>query len=172
MEYVVIEPNAVSDPGLRADLLDTWVAATDAGGSVGFTAPAPVQLIAETLDLALDRVAAGKDLLGVLHNGERYAGMGLLVNADCTLNDHWRTVLRVMVHPKYQGGGAGRLLMNGLRQSAVELGLQQLQLTVRDGHSLEDFYGKLGYRMVGRHPRAVRVAADDYRDELMLVTDL
>ncbi|WP_433007486.1 GNAT family N-acetyltransferase [Kribbella sp. CA-294648] len=172
MEYVVIEPDAVSDPGLRADLLDTWVAATDAGGSVGFTPPAPVQLVAETLDLALDRVAAGKDLLGVLHNGERYVGMGLLVDRGSALNIHWRTVLRVMVHPKYQGGGAGRLLMDGLRQSAVELGLEQLQLTVRDGNSLEEFYGKLGYRVVGRHPRAVRVAADDYRDELMLVTDL
>jgi GNAT superfamily N-acetyltransferase len=157
---------------LRADLLDTWVAATDAGGSVGFTAPAPVELVAETLDLALDRVAAGKDLLGILHNGERHVGMGLLVDRESALNVHWRTVLRVMVHPKYQGGGAGRLLMNGLRQSAVELGLEQLQLTVRDGNSLDEFYGKLGYRVVGRHPRAVRVAADDYRDELMLVTDL
>jgi hypothetical protein len=45
-------------------------------------------------------------------------------------------------------------------------------LTVRDGNSLEKFYGKLGYRVVGTHPRAVRVAPDDYRDELMLVTDL
>ncbi|WP_020391005.1 GNAT family N-acetyltransferase [Kribbella catacumbae] len=172
MEYVVMEPDAVSDPALRADLLDTWIAATDAGGSVGFTVPAPVHLVAETLDLALERVAAGKDLLGVLHNGERYVGMGLLVDRDSALNLHWRTVLRVMVHPKYQGGGAGRLLMDGLRQSAVKLGLEQLQLTVRDGSSLEDFYGKLGYRVVGRHPRAVRVADDDYRDELMLVSDL
>ncbi len=69
MEYVVIEADAVSNPGLRADLLDTWIAATDAGGSVGFTAPAPVHLVAETLDLALERVAEGRDLLGVLHNG-------------------------------------------------------------------------------------------------------
>jgi len=172
VEYVVIEPDAVSEPTLRADLLDTWIAATDAGGSVGFTAPAPVHLVAETLDLALDRVAAGNDLLGVLHNGERYVGMGLLVSSNSPLNAHWRTVLRVMVHPKYQGGGTGRILMDGLRRSAVELGLEQLILTVRDGNSLEKFYGKLGYRVVGTHPRAVRVAPDDYRDELMLVTDL
>lgn len=168
----MIDPDAVSDPELRADLLDTWIAATDAGGSVGFTAPAPVHLVAETLDAALERVAAGKDLLGVLHKGDRYVGMGLLVGKDSALNLHWRTVLRVMVHPKYQGGGAGSLLMNGLKQSAVELGLEQLQLTIRDGNSLEEFYGKLGYRVVGSHPRAVRVAPDDYRDELMLVTDL
>ncbi|WBQ07315.1 GNAT family N-acetyltransferase [Kribbella sp. CA-293567] len=172
MKYLVIGPDDVTDPGLRADLLDAWIAATDAGGSVGFTAPAPVHLVAETLDLALDRVAAGKDLLGVLHNGERYVGMGLLVDQETALCLHWRTVLRVMVHPKYQGDGAGRILMEGLRQSAEELGLEQLQLTVRDGNSLEKFYGKLGYRVVGSHPRAVRVAPDDYRDEIMLVRDL
>lgn len=172
MEYVVIAPDQVSDPGLRADLLDTWVAATDAGGSVGFTAPAPVPLVAETLDLALERVAAGKDLLGVLHNGERHVGMGLLVASGSRLNVHWRTVLRVMVHPKYQGAGAGRLLMAGLRSSAEELGLEQLMLTIRDGNSLEKFYGKLGYRVVGRHPRAIRLSSDDYRDEIMMVTEL
>ena len=74
MEYLAVDPERVSDPGLRADLLDTWIAATDAGGSVGFVAPAPVHQIADTLDLALERVAAGKDLLGVLHNGDRFMG--------------------------------------------------------------------------------------------------
>jgi GNAT superfamily N-acetyltransferase len=172
VEYLVIDPERVRDPGLRAELLDTWIAATDAGGSVGFVPPAPVDEIAETLDLALDRVAGGKDLLGVLHNGERFMGMGMLVNADCGLNKHWRTVLRVMVHPKYQGGGAGRTLMQGLRQSAVDLGLEQLMLTIRDGGGLEKFYQPLGYRIVGRHPRAVLVAPGDYRDEIMLVQDL
>ncbi len=172
MEYVVVEPELVGEPGLRADLLDTWIAATDAGGSVGFTAPAPVHLVAETLDLALERVAAGQDLLGVLHNGDRYVGMGLLIANSGQLSSHWRTVLRVMVHPKYQGSGAGRLLMDGLRSSAEQLGLEQLMLTIRDGGGLDAFYEKLGYRVVGSHPRAVRVAPDDYRDEIMLVTDL
>ncbi|QNE17892.1 GNAT family N-acetyltransferase [Kribbella qitaiheensis] len=172
MEYLVVDSERVSNPGLRADLLDTWIAATDAGGSVGFVAPAPVHEVADTLDLALDRVAGGQDLLGVLHNGERFIGMGLLVGDDGALSKHWRTVLRVMVHPKYQGGGAGRTLMEGLRESAVDLGLQQLMLTIRDGGGLEKFYEPLGYRIVGRHPRAVRVATDDYRDEIMMVTDL
>lgn len=172
MKYLVAEPDEALEPGLRADLLDTWIAVTDAGGAVGFTAPAPVELIAETLDEALGRVAAGLDLLGVLHNGERYVGMGLLVTRGSALQPHWRTVLRVMVHPKHQGSGAGRMLMEGLRGSAVDLGLQQLQLTIRDGLGLERFYESLGYRIVGRHPRAILVAADDYRDEVMLVRDL
>lgn len=172
MKYLEMEPDEVLDPGLRADLLDTWVAATNAGGAVGYTAPAPVEKIAENLDGALGRVAAGLDLLGVLSTGERYAGMGMLVNRGSALQAHWRTVLRVMVHPEYQGNGAGRMLMEGLRGSAVDLGLEQLQLTVRGGLGLEKFYGPLGYRIVGTHPRAVRVAPDDYRDELTLVMDL
>jgi GNAT superfamily N-acetyltransferase len=172
VKYLVVEPDEVLEPALRVDLLDTWIAATDAGGAVGFTAPAPVELVAETLDEALGRVAAGLDLLGVLYNGERYVGMGLLVSRGSALQAHWRTVLRLMVHPKHQGGGAGRMLMEGLRGSAVDLGLQQLQLTIRDGLGLEKFYVPLGYRIVGRHPRAVRVAADDYRDEVMLVQDV
>ncbi|MGW1346979.1 N-acetyltransferase family protein [Kribbella sp. NPDC002412] len=172
MKYLVVDSDEVLDAGLRADLLDTWIAATDAGGAVGFTAPAPVDLVAETLDEALGRVAAGLDALGVLHNGERYVGMGLLVSRGSALQTHWRTVLRVMVHPEHQGGGAGRMLMEGLRSTAVDLGLEQLQLTIRDGLGLEKFYEPLGYRVVGRHPRAVRVAPGEYRDEIMLVQDL
>lgn len=172
MKYLVVEPDEALDPGLRADLLDTWIATTDAGGAVGFTPPAPVGLVAEALDEALGKVSAGLDLLGVLHTGERYAGMGLLVDRGSALQAHWRTVLRVMVHPQHQGNGAGRLLMEGLRGSAVDLGLQQLQLTIRGGLGLERFYEPLGYRVVGQHPRAVRVAADDYRDETMLVMEL
>lgn len=172
MRFAVIDTAGVSDPGLRADLLDTWIAATNAGGSVGFTAPAQETAIAAALGAALEHVAAGKDLLGVLHNGDRYVGMGLLVDRDSALYRHWRTVLRVMVHPEHQRAGAGTILMTGLRQAAVELGLEQLQLTIRDGQGLENFYQRLGYRVVGRHPRAIRVNADDYRDELMLVSDL
>jgi len=96
----------------------------------------------------------------------------MLVSRGSELQAHWRTVLRVMVHPESQGSGAGRILMEGLRGSGVDLGLEQLQLTIRDGLGLENFYGPLGYRVVGRHPRAVRVAPDDYRDEIMLVMDL
>ncbi|WP_432879476.1 N-acetyltransferase family protein [Kribbella sp. CA-245084] len=172
MKYLVIDSDEALDPRLRADLLDTWVAATNAGGAVGYTPPAPVEQIAQNLDGALGRVAAGLDLLGVLHTGERYAGMGMLVSSPSWLNAHWRTVLRVMVHPEHQGNGAGRALMEGLRGSAVDLGLEQLQLTIRDGLGLEKFYGPLGYRVVGTHPRAIRVTPDDYRDEIMLVQDL
>ena len=62
--------------------------------------------------------------------------------------------------------------MRGLHRMGRELGLEQLQLTVRGGHGLERFYQRLGYTVVGRHPRAVRVAPGDDRDEVMLVCEL
>jgi GNAT superfamily N-acetyltransferase len=172
LRFEEVDPGAALDPGLRSDLLDTWVAVTDAGGSVGFTAPAPVPAIAATLDASLARVAAGEDALGVLRDGWRAVGMGLLVAGPGALTRHWRVVLRVMVHPDYQGNGAGRMLMEGLHALGVRLGLEQLQLTVRGGEGLEQFYVRLGYTVVGRHPGAVRVAPGDDRDEVMLVSRL
>ena len=77
-----------------------------------------------------------------------------------------------MVHPRPQGTGAGIVLMTGLHGLAVDLGLEHLQLTIRDGHHLEDFYQRFGYRVVGAHPGAIRVAPGDDRDEIMLVAAL
>jgi GNAT superfamily N-acetyltransferase len=162
-----------TDPALREALLALWVAVIDAGGSVGFTRPAPVADVARTLDAALARVAAGTDALGVLRDDAGaggVAGMGLLVDTGSGLRRHWRTVLRVMVRPGLQGAGHGRRLMTGLHDAARGLGLEQLALSVRGGENLEGFYERLGYRVVGRHPGAIRVGPGDDRDEVMLVT--
>jgi GNAT superfamily N-acetyltransferase len=172
LRFGAVEPGEAQDPVLRADLLQTWVAVTDAGGAVGFTAPAPVSEIAELLDDALARVDRGQEALGVLRHGDRAVGMGFLVDRGSPMCRHWRTVLRVMVHPDHQGRGAGGLLMNGLHALGRQLGLEHLQLTVRDGHQLEGFYARFGYTAVGRHPAAVRVGPADVRDEIMLVAAL
>lgn len=154
---------------LREELLATWIAVTDAGGSVGFTAPANRVEVAAVLDASLSRVAAGRDALGILRRSDASFGMGLLVDNGSAIQRHWRTLLRVMVHPELQGTGAGRLLVEGLHGMARDLGLEQLQLTIRSGEGLESFYERFGYVVVGRHPGAVRVASGDDRDEVMMV---
>jgi GNAT superfamily N-acetyltransferase len=170
--FHAVTPAESSDPGLRADLLATWIAVTDAGGPVGFTSPAPVAQIATLLDEALAKVRTGQDALGILRHGGQAVGMGFLVERGSPLTRHWRTVLRVMVHPERQGGGAGAALMIGLHELGRTLGLEQLQLTIRDGYQLERFYQRHGYKVVGRHPGAIRVAPGDDRDEIMLVASL
>ena len=108
-------PELATDPALRAQLLDTWVRVTNAGGAVGFTAPTDADEIAPTLDSALLRVARGQDTLGVLRRGAGGPAvwMGILVISQSELRRHWRTVLRVMVAPELQGTGAGRTLRAG-----------------------------------------------------------
>jgi GNAT superfamily N-acetyltransferase len=175
--FEAVDGATAKDPRLRAQLLDMWVAVIDSGGSVGFTPPAPVDAVGRTLDRALARVVAGTDALGVLRDSQGggpggVVGMGLLVDAGSHLRRHWRTVLRVMVRPDHQGRGHGALLMRGLHDLARGLGLEQLQLTVRGGQSLEGFYRRLGYDVIGCHPGAIRVGPGDDRDEVMLVLRL
>jgi GNAT superfamily N-acetyltransferase len=107
--------------------------------------------------------------LVALRDGERAVGMGMLVGRDSAIMSHWRTVLRVMGHPDFQGQRGGERLMRALREHATSLGLTHLQLTIRDGQRLEDFSGRFGYRVVGRHPQAIRIGPGEYRDEVMLV---
>ena len=51
-------------------------------------------------------------------------------------------------------------------------GVELLHLTCRGGLGLERFYAKCGYTEVGRIPRMLRVAADDYRDEIHMALSL
>jgi GNAT superfamily N-acetyltransferase len=168
--FETVSPELANDPALRAQLLDTWVRVTDAGGAVGFTAPADIDEIALTLDSSLRRVARGQDTLGVLRRGTDgpAVGMGILVISQSELRRHWRTVLRVMVAPELQGTGAGRTLLEGLHDLARKLGTEHLVLSVRGGTGTERFYERFGYEQVGRHPAAIRLAPGDDRDELLL----
>lgn len=43
---------------------------------------------------------------------------------------------------------------------------------VRTGQGIEPFYERLGYRAIGRHPRAIAVAPDDVRDEVVMSHDV
>ena len=168
-----------TDPRLRAELLETWVKVTDSGGAVGFVAPADPALIGETLDAALERIASGRDDLGILRRdgdpscgGGAAVGMGILATSSSALRSHWRTVLRLMVAPELQGQGAGRVLLHGLHAMARDLGLEFLSLAVRGGTGIERFYEHHGYEVFGRNPHAIRVSPGDERDEIHMRIDL
>jgi len=170
--FVALSAAEAADPLLYDDLLDLWVAVIDAGGAVGFTAPADREAVARTLRGQLKRVREGRDALVVLRHTGRAVGMAFLVESGSPLRRHWRTVLRVMVHPELQGAGAGRLLLEGLHGVARDLGLEQLLLSVRGGTGTEGFYERFGYEKIGRHPDAIRLAPDDSRDEIVMLLTL
>jgi GNAT superfamily N-acetyltransferase len=169
LRFEIVPAEGTADPELREQLLGVWVDVTNAGGSVGFAAPAPVDQIAARLDTELATVATGRDALGVLRTDDgRAVGMGMLVARDADLFAHWRSVLRLMVHPSLQGRGGGRVLLEGLHDLGRELGLEHLYLSVRGGEGLEPFYEAFGYRVVGTHPGSVRLSPTDTRDEIFM----
>ncbi len=170
--FAPVSPVEAASETLRSQLLGLWVQVTDAGGAVGFVPPADPASVARLLDASLARVSSGENLLGVIRRDQAAVGMGFLVTAGSPLRAHWRTVLRLMVDPELQGTGAGRILLEGLHGLADQLGLDHLMLTVRGGLGIEGFYERLGYAVVGRHPAAIRVAADDDRDEIIMVRAL
>lgn len=168
----------VDEPGRYEDLLATWVDVSNAGGAVGFVPPTSAAQVAPTLAATLQRVRDGHDDLVTVREAAsagvpgRHVAMAVLAANGSPLLSHWRTVLRVMVHPSRQGRGVGRMLMVAVHAHARSLGLDHVVLTVRAGQGIEPFYERLGYRAIGRHPRAIAVGPDDIRDEIVMLLDL
>lgn len=158
---------------LTRELVDCWVSVSNAGGAVGFPFPpvdaGQVEPAAQRLVTALDPQCSRLVLATV---GGLLAGWLNLRRSPDPLIAHWGTVHHVQSHPSFRGRGIGSALMNYARQIAREdMGLQQLRLEARAGVHLEEFYGRLGWKEIGRWPGALRLAPDDDRDEILMVLD-
>jgi GNAT superfamily N-acetyltransferase len=162
-------PDQLDDPAKRA-LVECWVAVTNAGGAVGFPFP-PVSAV--DVAPAVDHLASGLDpsRCVLFRAGDRRIVQGWVVLRRDTspLVAHWATVERLQTNPGCRGQGIGTALMDALeRYARTDLGLTQLHLAVRGQMELESYYERLGWREVGRWPRALRLAAGDVRDEVLM----
>jgi len=162
-------PGEVS-AGLGRELIDCWVAVSNAGGAVGFLPPADgtqVARVAAELIAGLDPQRSR--LLLALADGV-LAGWLNIQRELSPLMAHWGNVNRLQTHPAFQGQGIGTTLMTEARRVArEEMGLEQLHLALRGGTGLERFYGRLGWRVVGSWPGALRIAPGDDRDEILMI---
>lgn len=166
----ISDPRDVT-PGLRRELIDCWIAVTNAGGAAGFPFP-PVgdDDVVPVADGLLGRLDARNSRLVVARSGDALAGWVVLNRDPYRLVSHWGTIHHLQAHPGFRGLGVGSALVRELRRIARdELGLEQLRLAARGGMGLEDFYGRLGWREIGRWPEALRLAPDDTRDEVLMV---
>lgn len=160
-------------PALRDQLTDCWTEVTNSGGAAGFPFP-PVdhEQVAPVVDELLGSLDPRRSRLVTAAFGGVLAGWVVLRRDPHRLVEHWGTVHHLQTRPGLRGRGIGSALMRELREVARdELGLEQLHLAARGGEGLEDFYGRLGWREVGRWPGALRLAPADTRDEVLMLLD-
>lgn len=153
---------------LRAELVEVWVAATNAGGALGLVAPTTAEQAEVLAGPTWQRLHAGLDVLVVGRLDSRLAGWCVLESRGGPLSPHWRSLKRLQVHPELQGRGYGRQLLRSAEDAAARRGMEALHLTVRGGTGTERFYTAHGYREVGRLPGALRLTPGDDRDEIHL----
>ncbi|GLZ13383.1 N-acetyltransferase [Actinomadura sp. NBRC 104425] len=165
----IVRPQQIGDD-LTRELIDCWVTVSNAGGAVGFPFPpvtaAEIAPVAEQLIAGLDGMRSRLVLAmadGVL------AGWLNIRRDPHPLVAHWGTLHHVQSHPAYRGRGVGTALMRHARRVARdEMGLEQLHLAARSGMGLEEFYGRLGYKEIGRRQGAYRLGPGDDRDEVLM----
>ncbi|OEU90300.1 acetyltransferase [Streptomyces abyssalis] len=158
-------------PQLREALADCWVEVTNAGGAAGFPFP-PIDRSHAVP--AVERIADGlapdtSRLLTAWHSDELVGWLS--VRRDTfELIAHWGTLHHVQTRPTVQGQGFGVTMMREVHRIARdEMGLEQLHLAARAKAGLEHFYGRLGWREIGRWPGALRLADGDDRDEILML---
>ncbi|MEU3563992.1 GNAT family N-acetyltransferase [Kitasatospora sp. NPDC006786] len=156
---------------LRQQLIDCWIAVTNTGGAAGFPFP-PVghDDVVPAADGLLARLDPRRSRLLTARVDGILVGRVVLDRDPYRLVGHWGTVHHLQTHPAVRGRGVGSALVRELRRIARdELGLEQLRLAARGGEGLEDFYGRLGWREIGRWPEALRLAPHDTRDEVLMI---
>ncbi|MGW1681858.1 N-acetyltransferase family protein [Saccharopolyspora sp. NPDC002376] len=158
-------------PELATALVECWTSVSNAGGAVGFPFPpvrvSQVRPVADRLIAALD--PRRSRLVLVMAEGALAGWLNIRRDMD-PLVAHWGTVHHVQSHTDFRGRGIGAALMNYAREVARDgMGLEQLHLAARAGVGLEEFYGRLGWKEIGRWPGALRLAPDDDRDEILMV---
>jgi GNAT superfamily N-acetyltransferase len=173
LEFVQITRPHELTSGLRRELVDCWVAVSNAGGAViphGFSLP-PVseQEVGPVLDEIVQALDPHRSRLLVAAAEGVTAGWLLLRRDPHPLVAHCGVVNHVQTHTGFRGLGIGAALMRRVPGVARnEMGLERLGLAARSGLGLEDFYRKLGWVEVGRWPGALRVAPGDDRDEILM----
>jgi GNAT superfamily N-acetyltransferase len=153
---------------LRREIVQLWVLATNAGGSVGFLPPTKAAVVRPVANQMFQEVAAGAQHLLVAGEGDHLQGWVVLEMNAAPLISHWAWLKRLMVLPSLQGRGVGRYLHAAAIEHARSLGLEQLYLTCRSGTGLAEFYARLGWEEVGVMPDNLRLVDGSYRDEIYM----
>ncbi|MDQ0795800.1 GNAT family N-acetyltransferase [Streptomyces sp. B1I3] len=171
---LTFEVDPALDRALRDGITALWVDVSNAGGAVGFVPPVTTEEVRPELVRHLFGMAEGRTSLVVGRDEDgTVAATAFLTHNTHQLMRHWLWIYTVMVHPRHQGKGYGRDLMAAAADAARAIdGIDAIRLTCRGGTGADRFYASCGYKEVGRVPNAIRVADDDYRDDIIMLLPL
>jgi GNAT superfamily N-acetyltransferase len=155
-------------PALRREIVDLWVLATNAGGSVGFLPPTSATVVRPVANRMFRAMTTGAQHLVVAREENALQGWVVLEMNAMPLVRHWAWFKRLMVLPSLQRRGVGRHLHDAAINAAQRLGLEQLYLTCRSATGLVEFYRHLGWEQVGVMPDNLRMVDGSYRDEIYM----
>lgn len=150
--------------------IECWIDVSNAGGAAGFPFP-PVDAaeVGAAAEGIIGGLAPSRSRLLIATLGGALAGWLNIRRDPHPLIAHWGTLHHVQTRPDVRGNGVGAALMRRAREVArEEMGLEQLHLAARAGVGLEEFYGRLGWKEIGRRPGAYRLAPGDDRDEVLM----
>jgi GNAT superfamily N-acetyltransferase len=142
-------------PALRDGLISCWTEVANGDGPSGFSSP-PVRAadVPPVLDAFIAHLHPDRERLLIALSGASLAGWVTLSRDPNPLIAHWGHVNHLQTRPSHRKRGIATALMNDLRRIARdEMRLEQLHLAARGGLGLENFYGRLGWREIGRWPR-------------------
>ncbi|WP_274912119.1 GNAT family N-acetyltransferase [Streptomyces sp. WZ-12] len=166
----IVSPHKITGE-LKQALVDCWTEVSNAGGAAGFPFP-PVDVaeVIAALDRIIEDLAPTTSRLLITLADDTVAGWLNIRRDPHPLITHWGTLHHVQTRLSIRGQGVGAALMRRAHEVARdEMGLEQLHLAARGGVGLEGFYGRLGWKEIGRWPGALRLATGDDRDEVLMV---
>ncbi|MET9593538.1 GNAT family N-acetyltransferase [Streptomyces sp. NPDC006516] len=171
---LTFEVDPAFDRALRDEITALWADVSNAGGAVGFVPPVTADEVRPELVKHLAAMVEGRTRLVVGRDEDGVvAATAFLTHNTHRLMRHWIGAYTVMVHPRHQGKGYGRELMAATADAARAIeGIGAIRLTCRGGTGADRFYASCGYKEVGRVPDAIRVAEDDYRDDIIMLLPL
>lgn len=171
---LTFEVDPAFDRALRDEITTLWADVSNAGGAVGFVPPVTADEVRPELVKHLAAMVEGRTRLVVGRDEDGVvAATAFLTHNTHRLMRHWIGAYTVMVHPRHQGKGYGRELMAATADAARAIeGIGAIRLTCRGGTGADRFYASCGYKEVGRVPDAIRVAEDDYRDDIIMLLPL
>ncbi|CAN5458895.1 hypothetical protein BH23ACT9_BH23ACT9_23680 [soil metagenome] len=137
-------------------LVDIWVAATNAGGAIGFVAPVGRAEVERDVAPFWDQRLDGTLDLVVASEGDQVVGFGFL-QPDTGLCAHKGEISKLQRDPAVAGRGIGSAVLAALEVRAAERGLTLVSLTVRDGTGSERYYAERGYAHVATLPGWLRI---------------